>query len=90
MGIDEDSDAADQAAFLSEMAKGNAAFQSYPVHTGPGSKPGRCHVKPKNRNMEETFNESVFSVLSLPSTGVKSQIYYVNAARELYRYYLFD
>jgi hypothetical protein len=90
MGIDEDSDTADQADFLSEMAKRNAAFQSCPVRTGPGSKPGHCHVKPKNRNMEETFNESVFNILSLLSTGVKSQIYNVNAAREPYRYYLFD
>jgi len=81
-GIDKDSD---QTAFLSEMANRNAAFQSYPVHTGPGSKPGHRHVKPKNRYMEETFNEGIVNISSHLSTAGKSQIYYVNAPGNSHR-----
>jgi hypothetical protein len=72
-------------AFYREIANRNAAFQSYPVHTGPGSKPEHFHVKPKNRNMEETFNERVFITSSLLATGTKSQIYYVDHKLKWYR-----
>jgi hypothetical protein len=37
------------------MSLGNAAFQSLSMHAGPGSKPGLCHVKPKNRIMNKTL-----------------------------------
>jgi hypothetical protein len=70
-GIDEDSDTADPAAFLGKMTNRNAAFQSCPVHTGPGSKPGHCHVKPKNRNMEETFNKGFLIIYPIPQRGAK-------------------
>jgi hypothetical protein len=84
-----DTDTADQAALLSEMKNRNAAFQFYPVHTGPGSKPELCHVKPINRNMEETFTREFLLLHLIPQQVGKSQIYYVNAASESYRYYQF-
>jgi hypothetical protein len=70
---------------------GNAAFQSCPVHTGPGSATGHRHVKPKNRSMEKIpWRWGVTVSPSNVSTPAKSQIYNGNAFGLYYRYYLFD